>query len=254
MPTAVENPFFDRFDFDLARAVLGQLVKAFDRLGTAPLASDAIARVDRSPGVYQLFHRERLVYVGKDEKSLQKRLGEHYWTIRGRKNISVDDLTFRCLAIHPNWAPLTHESLLIRHYTREGTCEWNTTGFGNHDPGRRREDWQPNVFDTQFPINEKFPCLGVTAGIYDGNALLQAIKASLPFVFRYKTTNPQQWRSGHPDYVGLTTTVPRDDMPAAELLALLVPRLPGWQATIFRSHMILYKESRQYSSAVTVIS
>ena len=35
-------------------------------------------------------------------------------------------------------------------------------------------------------------------------------------------------------------------MPAEELLKLITQNLPGWQATRFPGHMILYKERRAY--------
>ena len=36
-------------------------------------------------------------------------------------------------------------------------------------------------------------------------------------------------------------------MTAEELLRTIAEALPGWQATAFPSHMILYKESRRYT-------
>jgi len=35
-------------------------------------------------------------------------------------------------------------------------------------------------------------------------------------------------------------------MPARDLLRLIVGRLPGWQATVFPGHMILYRETKAY--------
>lgn len=245
--TNVEKDYVGLFDFDLARAVLNQLVRTFDKMGIGPLKPDVLHEMVRAPGVYQLYHHGELVYVGKADNHLGKRLHDHYLTLRGRKNINVGDMTFRALALHPNWAPLTHESLLIKHYKKDQKCKWNTTGIGNHDPGRKREDWEPNAFDTDFPINEKFPCTTVKAGTYNGNILLQTVKTHLPFVFRYQTEG-NSWKRGHIDYNNLTVDVPHDEMPADEMLKLIVGLLPGWQATVFLSHMILYKESKVYES------
>lgn len=243
--------FFSQFDFNLAEAVLAQLVMEFDELEPASLVPDNLSKVDREPGVYQLFLDDTLVYVGKADDNLSKRLGEHYLTITSRKNTNVDAVKFCCLSLHRNWAPLTHESLLIRQYKSEGRCEWNNSGIGNHDPGRKRDDWKPNVFDTQFPIDESLPCIGVKAGQYNGNKLLQAVKGAVPYTFRYETNG--HWKSGHPDYNEITVDVPVDDMPAVEIIRHIASHLKGWQATLFPSHIILYKEDHEYESGTRII-
>lgn len=248
-----QDPYFAAFDFDLARAVLGQLVKAFETLGVAPMTEAEIRAVGELPGVYQLHLQGTLVYVGKADTKLSKRLMDHYWTIRGRKNIAIEDMAFKCLSIHPNWAPLTHESMLIKHYKRGGHCEWNALGVGNHDPGRRREDFQPGEFDLTYPINEMFPCATIQPGEYNVNDLLMQVKANLPYVFRYQVEHSKRWKQGHPDYAGVRVNVAVANMAAEEMLKLIVRSLPGWQATVFLSHMILYKETRTYNHGRTIV-
>jgi hypothetical protein len=73
-----------------------------------------------------------------------------------------------------------------------------------------------------------------------------SIKASLPYVFRYELANSKRWRDGHPDYNERTLTVADDNMGAVALIASIAEQLPGWQATSFPSHIILYKEDRKY--------
>jgi hypothetical protein len=51
----------------------------------------------------------------------------------------------------------------------------------------------------------------------------------------------------HPDHLVAKVKVLSDGMPARELLKLIAKRLPGWQATTFPGHMILYKEHRAYN-------
>src|SRR5690606_10265857 len=82
--------FFDQFDFNLAIAVLDQLVAEFEKLVPAPLSLESLEEVDRAPGVYQLFLDDVLSYVGKADSNLAKRLGEHRASFYSRKNVDVD--------------------------------------------------------------------------------------------------------------------------------------------------------------------
>lgn len=113
--------YYDHFDFDLARAVLKQLIQAFEKLQPSALTLEHLATIEHRPGVYQIYHAGDLVYVGKADKDLAKRLTDHFWTIKGRLNIQIEQLSFCCVTIHPNWEPLTHEAILIKHYKRGGT-------------------------------------------------------------------------------------------------------------------------------------
>jgi hypothetical protein len=56
----------------------------------------------------------------------------------------------------------------------------------------------------------------------------------------------------HADHKDLTITVPQDDMRVRDLLRTIAEALPGWQATAFPSHMILYKEHRAYTHGEVV--
>jgi hypothetical protein len=80
-------------------------------------------------GVYQLFYKGALVYVGQ-ARSLKKRLGEHHEKISGRQHIDVADMGFKCLYVHPNWMALAPEDALIQYHRKlgEGTCPWNGNG------------------------------------------------------------------------------------------------------------------------------
>lgn len=140
--------------------------------------------------------------------------------------------------------------MMIEHYRRQRLCEWNGNGFGPHDPGRNRETTNkpPEGFDQQYPIKAAWPCVEIAAGEHEANALLQRIKGSLPFCFRYETDNPRHnWRAGSTKYNGGTVRVPQPNMPAAELVAEVARQLGStWQATKFPSHIILYEERRHY--------
>ena len=156
---------------------------------------------------------------------------------------------FRAVYLAGTWVPLAPEANLIKYYQNKGLCEWNGNGFGPHDPGRNREetDKPPEGFDQKYPIRANYPT-GIKAGDYEANNLLQEMKKALPFTFRYETDKPKGgWRSGSIKYNDKKVVVVADDMPADELLASVAKQLgPGWQATAFPSHLILYEEKRTY--------
>jgi hypothetical protein len=237
---------FGRFDFDLAGGVQRQLIRDFETHQAGAMDEATIGAVDADQGVYQLFHDTKLVYVGK-ARNLRKRLGEHRWNLAGRQKPPAP-MNFKCLSVHKNWVPSVHEDILIGYFTRKGLCEWNRTGFGNHDPGRNREktDKPPQGFDTQYPINSMWPC-EIAADEYNARDLLMAIKDALPYTLRYQTDNPKQWQRGSAKYNGLTVRVSRDGMPLEELLQEIKGQFPpGWQATVFPSHVIFYEEDEEY--------
>lgn len=252
MPPDVPKPYA-RFDFDLAAAVTEQLIAGFDALAVGPLIQSIISEIDPEQGVYQLYLSDRLMYAGKADDSLPKRLEEHRWNLSGRKNIDMGQLGFKGLIIHRNWGPSVHEGILIRHYRDQNLCEWNLTGIGNHDPGRNREDTvtQEEHFDTMFPIKEDFVPNGVAARPWNALELLLQMKGALPFTFRYEATH---YRTGSAKYNNLTVTVPREGMTVTELLTLIVETFPdGWQATFFPGRAILYEERRDYTHATKAI-
>ncbi len=241
-------PSYANFEIDIISALSSQLVDAFSRLEIGSLAKDQVDLLPRGQGVYKLYHRGSLVYVGKADQ-LGKRLGEHRFKISGRRNIEASEMGFKCLFIHRNWTALAPEGSLIRHYRQagEGECIWNGNGFGPHDPGRDREttDKHPEGFDSQYPIRRDWTCDWIASGPHNASALLKRIKSDLPYLLRYETDRKHSAKP-HRDYEDLNITVPRDRMTAEELLCVIAQALPGWQATAFSSHLILYKESREY--------
>lgn len=247
-------PFFDHFDIDLVSALAEQLTAAFEKLKPAALTDKNVELVPTDQGVYHLFRKGVLVYVGKAE-NLKKRLSEHRFKIMGRRNINTKEMTFTCLTVPRNWTALAPESALIAHYKgKPGNCEWNGNSFGSHDPGRDRETTNkpPDGFDAQFPIRHDWPCSGVVARDWNVRELLMQIKSELPFDLRYQVTDTKKYRDGHADYNNVKLNVPATGMPVDELLRLVTRALPGWQATRFPSHMILYKESKDYTHGTVI--
>ena len=74
----------------------------------APLHPDYLDALAGGQGIYQLYHLQNLVYVGK-ANSLKKRLNEHRDKISGRQRIDVAEMSFTCLYVHPNWTALAPE-------------------------------------------------------------------------------------------------------------------------------------------------
>jgi hypothetical protein len=239
-------PFFAHFEIDLVSALAEQLVLAFDRLEQGALTLPNISYVPAEQGVYQLFRNEFLVYVGKAD-NLRSRIAQHLSKIMGRRNIQAEEMAFKCLTVHKNWTALAPENSLIAHYKLQpGLCEWNGNGFGIHDPGRERETTNkpPDGFDSQFPIKENWQCAGVIAKVWNIRDLLIQIKEELPFLLRYQVE--KHHRSGHLDYNNKPVSAPESGLAVTDLLTSITRELPGWQSTRFPSHMILYKEQRDY--------
>lgn len=192
-------------------------------------------------GVYILCVDGEMKYVGK-ANDLPKRLKSHRFKLSGRHGIELKKVAFKAFFMDKNWRPLTHEGTLIKHYG----CEWNTSGFGNHDPGRRRDKtkYKKMGFDLTFPINPDFLLTNVSPGNYKLHKLLFEIKKSLPYLLRFEKKN--KCRPAHPDFAGKYVTIPEKDHPLSvkEMMCLIADELGDeWQFTILPGYMILYKEN-----------
>ena len=110
-------------------------------------------------GVYALYWRGELVYVGKVSKNttksgrtLRDRLGEHRRKIAARHNIALTDMTCRYLTFASEWWVFAAEFALIVHY--EPT--WNGSGFGGKIPGKGRPGTDKvSLWNDQFPERPK---------------------------------------------------------------------------------------------------
>ncbi len=244
------------FEIDIIDALATQLVGAFEKLSIGPLTPAVLDTLDREQGVYQLFLNNRLVYIGKAD-DLPRRLGEHHFKITGRQGLDVSAMGFKCLYVHKNWTTLAPETSLINHYKARasGDCDWNGNGFGPHDPGRNREltNKAPDGFDALYPIKTDWPCSWIEPRIWSVLDLLVRLKDTekLPYLLRYETEHLggdkfAHYTKGHPDHRIAMVDVPHPNMPVIELLKLITRALPEWQSTCFPSHIILYKENRDY--------
>ncbi|WP_124675875.1 GIY-YIG nuclease family protein [Burkholderia cenocepacia] len=71
--------YFKDLEFDLPSALLNQITTLFNEMVPGPLTSTALARIPEEQGVYQLFFKNKLVYVGKTDADagLKVRLLRH---------------------------------------------------------------------------------------------------------------------------------------------------------------------------------
>jgi hypothetical protein len=123
------------FDFDLDRGIRTQVV---EKLEAGPLLALTKRTGPNASGIYALYFKGQLVYVGKASKgttkskrTLRDRLSEHAGKIQGRKNIALDDMKCRYLTFSSEWWVFAAEFALITHYRPE----WNESGFGSKVPG-----------------------------------------------------------------------------------------------------------------------
>jgi hypothetical protein len=128
-------PDAHHFEFDLDRGIRSQVV---EKLESSPLLELTKGVGPRSSGIYALYFRDGLVYVGKASKgttksgrTLRARLAEHVGKISGRHNIKLDDMRCRYLTFASEWWVFAAEFALITHYQPE----WNASGFGSKVPG-----------------------------------------------------------------------------------------------------------------------
>jgi hypothetical protein len=237
------------FRLSITRALGDQLAAALAELTAAPLNAENLTRLQPRGGVYQLYHRDAFVYVGKADNSLPDRLGDHLRKISGRLNISPAEMGLTALYVEEDLSAVAPETLLINRYRAAGGVRWNLTGFGNNDPGRQRDTsrFEPPHFDALYPANLDLPCAGIRADSYLVADLLPEVKASLPFVFRYQGG----WRAADlpGEYREVTVTISSDDPTADQVFTAVAEAMPDWQITALPGYVIMYHEHRSYPSA-----
>jgi|SRR6185437_4540093 len=150
MPQTSDDPH--HFDFDLDRGIRAQVVEKLENSPLLPLAKK-VGPV--TSGIYALYFRDRLVYIGKASKgttkskrNLRARLSEHVGKIGERQNIILSDMKCRYLTFESEWWVFAAEFALMTHYKPE----WNASGFGSKIPGVGRPGTERvSRWDEQFP-------------------------------------------------------------------------------------------------------
>lgn len=151
MPTnAVDDPH--RFDFDLDLGIRTQVVQKLEASPLLPLTKGV---GPAESGIYALYYKGRLVYIGKatkgmtkSKRTLRSRLSEHVGKISRRQNITLEDMRCRYLTFASEWWVFAAEFALMVHYKPE----WNDSGFGSKTPGRGRPGTdRVSQWDQMFP-------------------------------------------------------------------------------------------------------
>lgn len=140
------------FAFDLDLGIRNQVV---DKLQSSPFLALQRGVGPQASGIYALYFKDALVYIGKASKgttkskrTLRARLSEHVGKISDRDNISLADMKCRYLTFDSEWWVFAAEFALINHFHPE----WNESGFGSKVPGVGR----PGT-DRVSRWNEQFP-------------------------------------------------------------------------------------------------
>ncbi|MCP3170192.1 GIY-YIG nuclease family protein [Myxococcus qinghaiensis] len=249
------KPTFFATDFKLSitKALADQLAEKLDindgPLRRAPLTKENIDSLEPRPGVYLLFHNGQRVYVGKAQKSLPSRLLNHRKKLSGRKNISLEEISFICLYVDEDLDAAAPERLLIKKYRQTGESAangvpWNTNGFGNKDPGKNRDTSEvaSNHFDAQYPINLAFRVQGLELGDTTLAEYLSQLKTNLPYNLRFEKKGSA--KQAYKARVHVTQTMPT----AQEAIDLAIQALPEqWQVTALPGYLILYPNPKQIS-------
>lgn len=246
---------YAEFEFDLPSALQDELIRLFDRMHAAPLDVATTSSIEEVQGVYQLFHDGELVYIGKTdaEAGLKTRLSRHAKKILHRPTFA-GDVSFKAVRVMV-FAAMDLETQLIKHYRglHAGAASWNGSGFGSNDPGRERETTNkpPKGFDPRYPISIDIPGNYLrTEGMSVAVALAE-LKSVVPYTIRYETLRGPTGRAlanrPHPDLLAARITPPPGPQTVRGLLLAICTALgPNWQATLFPSHVILYKEEQSY--------
>ncbi|GAA1228007.1 GIY-YIG nuclease family protein [Rhodoglobus aureus] len=238
------------FKLSITKALGDQLAEAFIALDAIPFTrahlTDAVA--DRG-GVYQIYLDGSLVYIGKADRQLQKRLLNHLTKFEGRLNISLEALAFTAIYVDEDMSAVAPETLLIKKHRATGEAMWNFNGFGNKDPGRERDTSSITAdhFDRLYPINLQYEVPMSPGRLHLDDYLVQ-LKRALPFNFRYQSTGkPASSSKASP----LLVDVPAG-LTATRAFEIAASALPDWQLTALPGYAIFYKETREYAHAIRV--
>lgn len=224
------------FKLSITKALADQLAETLEPLVPTALTTEALARVHAKKGVYELFLGGCRVYVGKSSKSLPDRLEQHRKKLSGRSGIDIDDLGFVCAYVDEDLDAAAPEKMLIKKYGSAG-APWNNNGFGNKDPGRKRDhsEIKQGHFDAKYPINLDLEIV-LEPRAWTVDKLLNELKRILPYNLRFQVKAAVVYKAA-------TVAVPPGPIRVREIIELLIASLPeGWQATALPGYVILYEE------------
>jgi hypothetical protein len=249
-------PYADLFAIDLNAALLEQLPSALNQLEIAPLTESNLAVLGPEHGIYQLFHKEQPVYIGKSQEELRIRLNQHRRRCSGRHNIDVADMSFRCLYVDRFVDAASPESVLIRRYKELGLAPWNIAeGFAPKDVGRGRPAGKPGRWFLEHPVRHtvvvRVPGGGEPMPVLRA---LAALKQAVPFdLFRYASamSGIASDKASVGDYAGRVVVLDEGEVPLMRHIHRIIEALPvGWQATVQPQGIEIYREAVDYAYAI----
>jgi hypothetical protein len=152
-PVLVVDPH--EFDFDLDRGIRKQVVEKLEASPKLPLAKGV---GPQRSGIYALYHKGDLVYIGKATKettksgrTLRSRLNEHVGKIGARPHIEMSDMQCRYLTFVSEWWVFAAEFALVTYYKPL----WQGSGIGSKTPGKGRPGTERvSRFDKLFPTKK----------------------------------------------------------------------------------------------------
>lgn len=237
------------FEFDLETPLFQQIRQAFDAVAPVALDPANVRQIHERPGIYGLLLRGDLVYIGKADRSVRGRLLDHHWTLSGRLNLSVNDVSFKAVVFAETWNPFKPEAALVEEFGTNRTG-WNGKGFGIHDPGRKRDhtDLGDDHFHVLYPLNHDLRST-IRPSEYVAWELLEELKSTVPYFIRFdKRAGPKRVLQH------TNVSVPRQGMTVQEVLMLVAQALGSdWQLTRTPSHFLLYRESGVSYPRATVL-
>ena len=236
---------FAELEFELSPALLASIRLVFNKMDSGQLFPENVAAIPEDQGVYQLILNDKIVYIGKTdaEAGLKRRLERHAYAIQQRKNLNPSDVRFKAVRVFV-FTPMDLETSLIKTYSPL----WNKSGFGSNDPGRNRDftEFKEFGFHKSYPIDiDRQLDIQFSEPATVAQVAWQ-LKVILPYTFRFQTSKPKS-RTMHPEFLATNVALAPCRYTTRSIIQSIVEALPaGWQATLFPSHVILYRESRTY--------
>lgn len=232
------------YNFHFLDTVSAQLHEQLKGLVDTPLTPGTLASLatfqqsnNAVQGVYVIHHNGSPVYVGK-AANMRARLQKHMQKISGRKNIQLTDISYKALLLDKSMSTAANETVLLGLFQQTYAGMWNNSGFGPNDPGKERDTTEPGAFDSAYPIQEKW-LISLTWVDTTVGELLSAMKAQLPYVFRYQPLSAVE--AAIPIRVG-GISHQADALFQAAVTALGT----GWKGAILSYGMVLYKNAKAY--------
>lgn len=249
------------YEIDIEKVLRADLPSVLAAIPMAPLTAEAVRQIpDFAKGAYVLYENEHPVYAGKTDTrhGFRQRLDRHAYTVQHRQNLDPATLSYKAIRILV-FSNFDVEAILIDELRKAdpSALKWNDSGFGSNDPGHNREAQEPAEFDKERPIDIDRPIDLFAPGEHALFPLFVAMKAWLPYTFRYQTDHGKGYRVGHANQRDAAPLVIAEGevVTVRSIIGKALAVLPAeWRATVFPDRVILYKEARTYPAAIEVIT